>query len=61
MGICCVAKRTQTGALGQSRRVGLGRKMGGRREGGDMGVPVADSCRCLTEQQKFCNSPSIKK
>ena len=26
-----------------------------------MGVPVADSCRCLTEQQKFCNSPSIKK
>ena len=31
------------------------------REGGDMGVSMADSCQCLTEQQKACNSPSIKK
>ena len=43
MGICCMTQGTQTGALWQSRRVGWG---GNRREvqqGGDTGVPVADS------------------
>ena len=27
--------------------------MGGRWEGGDMGVPVADSCWCMTENHKI--------
>ena len=40
MGICRVTQKTQTGALGQSRRLGWG----GRWEGGDTGVSMADSC-----------------
>ena len=33
------------------------------REGGDMGVPMADSCRCMTENHKilYSNYPPIKK
>ena len=61
MGICCMTKRTQTGLcdnLEGWNGEGDGREV---QEGGDMGVPMADSCWCLTEQQKFCNSPSIKK
>ena len=43
MGICCMAKETQTGALYQPGRVGWG---GDRREvqkGGDICIPMADS------------------
>ena len=43
MGICCMTQGTQTRALCQSRRwdgEGDGRDV---HEGGDMGVPMADS------------------
>ena len=44
MGICCMAQETQTGALYQSRGGGwIGIWEGGSR-GGDIGVPMADSC-----------------
>ena len=49
MGICCMTQGTQTGVLWQSRSLGWG----GRWEGGDMGVPMADSCWCLTENNKI--------
>ena len=48
MGISCMAQGTQTGVLWQSRSLGWG----GRWEGGDMGVPMADYCWCLTENNK---------
>ena len=44
MGICCMAKETQTGALYQPRWVdeeGDGREV---QKGGDICVPMADSC-----------------
>ena len=63
MGICCTTQGTQTGALWQSRRMGW--EGDGREgwEGGDMGVPTADSCWCVTESHKILESnyPSIKK
>ena len=44
MGICCVAQETQTGALYQPR--GVGWEGDGREglKGGDICIPVADSC-----------------
>ena len=45
MGICCVAQETQTGALYQPRGVGWGgRWEGGSKGGGDICLPMADSC-----------------
>ena len=44
---------TQTGALYQAEGwvgEGDGREV---REGGDMSVPMADSCRCMTENHKI--------
>ena len=44
MGICCMAQETQTGALYQSREddgVGDGREF---QKGGDICIPMADSC-----------------
>ena len=41
MRIFCMAPETQTRALYPSRRAGDGREV---QEGGDMGVPIADSC-----------------
>ena len=35
---------TQTGALHQPKRVRRGGRREGAQEGGDMGVPMADSC-----------------
>jgi len=50
MGICCMTQGTQIRALWQSRRVGWG----GRWEGGFGGsLPMADSCRCMTENHKI--------
>ena len=53
MGICCMAQGTQTGALWQSK--GLDGEGDGKevREGGDMSVPMADSCWCMTESHKI--------
>ena len=53
MGICCVIQGTQTEALWQAE--GWGGE-GDEREfwdGGDMGVPKADSCWCMTENHKI--------
>ena len=44
LGICCVAQETQTGALYQPRGVaweGDGKEF---QEGGDICIPMADSC-----------------
>ena len=44
MAICCMAQETQTGALFQPRGVGwvgYGRKV---QKGGDICIPMADSC-----------------
>ena len=62
MGICCLAQIVQTGALYQLRGVGWG---GDGREGqkeGNLCIPMADSCRGLTENRKILQSnyPSIK-
>ena len=44
MGICCVTQETQTGALQQAEGW-IGKGDGWELwEGGDMGIPMADSC-----------------
>ena len=56
MGICCMTQGTQTGALWQAE--GWDGKGDGKEvwEGGDMGVPMADSCWCMTENHKILQS-----
>ena len=49
MRICCMTQETQTGAVYQPRGVGWG----GRWKGGDICIPMADSCWCLTENNKI--------
>ena len=44
---------TQTEALWQSRRVGWGGRWEEVQKGVDMCVPMADSCWCLTENNKI--------
>ena len=39
-----MAQQTQTGALCQSRGVGWGGRCEGGSKGGDISIPVADSC-----------------
>ena len=53
MGIFCTTQGTQTGALWQAE--GWGGEEDGRevQEGGDMGVPMADSCWYITETHKI--------
>ena len=50
MGICSMTQETETRALWQAD--GWGREGDGREvwEGGDMDVPMADSCWCMTEK-----------
>jgi len=43
MGICCMTQETQTGALYQPRGVGWGDGWEVQK-GGDMCIPMADSC-----------------
>ena len=53
MGICCIAQETQRAALYQSRGVdgeGNGREV---QKGGDICIPMADSCWGLTENNKI--------
>ena len=44
MGICCLAQETQTGALYQPRGVGWGGDGREGQKGGDICIPMADSC-----------------
>ena len=53
MVICCMAQETQTGALYQTRGwdgEGDGRQF---QTGGDIYIPVADSCWGLTENSRI--------
>ena len=50
MGSCCIAQEAQSSALWQIRGVSDGVR--GRREvqeGGDICIPMADSCWCMVE------------
>ena len=63
MGICCVPQGAQSSALRQPSGVdgeGDGREV---QEGGDIYIPMADSCCYSTENNKimWSNYPSIKK
>ena len=49
MGIWYMTQGTQTGPKGYDRK-GDGREVW---EGGDMGVPMSDSCLCMTENHKI--------
>ena len=49
MGICCMTQESQAEALCQPRGMGGG----GRGEGGDICIPMADSCWELTENNKI--------
>ena len=44
MGICCMSQETQTGALYQPRGVGWGARSEEFQEGGDICIPMSDSC-----------------
>ena len=44
MGICCMAQETQTGALHQPTGVGCGGRGREVQKGGDLCIPMADSC-----------------
>ena len=53
MRICCMAQETQTGALYKPRGwdgAGDGREV---QKGGDICIPMADSCRGLTESNRI--------
>ena len=61
MGICCMSQETPTGALYQPRGVGW---EGGEREfqkGGDICIPMADSCWGWQKTTKFCKQLSFNK
>jgi len=45
VGICCITQGIQSGALWQPRGVGLG----GRWEGGNICIPMADPRWCMAE------------
>ena len=51
MGICYMSQGTQTGVLYQPRGVGLGGDGREFQEGGDICIPMADSCWGLTENK----------
>ena len=56
MGISCMVQETQTGALYQIRGVrggGDGREI---QKGGDICIPMADSCWGLTENNRILSS-----
>ena len=56
LGIWYMAQETQTGALYQPRGwdgEGDGREV---QKGGDICIPMADSCWGLTETEKFCKA-----
>jgi len=44
MAICCMTQGTQTGALYQPKRVRRGGRWEGAQEGGDICIPMTESC-----------------
>ena len=48
-----MAQETQTGALYQPKRVGWGGDWREVQKGGDICIPMADSCSDLTENNKI--------
>ena len=48
-----MSQEIQTGALYQPRGVGWGERWERGFGGRHMGVPMAESCRCLTENNKI--------
>ena len=44
MGTCCMTQETQRGILYQPRGVEWGGLWEGSTKGGDIGIPMADSC-----------------
>ena len=53
VGICSMTHGIQTGALWQSGGVGWEGRWEGVLEGKGMGVPVDDSCWCMTENHRI--------
>ena len=49
MGICCLTQGTKTG-LCDRLKVGIGKVV---QEGGDIDIPLADSCCCMTKTHKI--------
>ena len=53
MGVGCMAQETQTGALHQPRGLGWGGRWREFQKGGDISIPMADSCWGLAENNKI--------
>jgi len=53
MGICYMSQETQTVALSQPRGVGGEGNGRGVQKGGDICIPMADSCWCLAGNNKI--------
>ena len=51
--ICCMAQETQTGALCQPGGVEWGGRWREVQKGGDICIPMADSCCSLTKNHKI--------
>ena len=47
-------------ALWQPRGMGWGGRQEGSSRGQDIGIPMADSCWCMTKPSQYCNYPPIK-
>ena len=56
MGISCMVQETQTGALYQIRGVRCGGDGREVQKGGDICIPMADSCWGLTENNRILSS-----
>ena len=60
MGVFCMVQKTQKGALDQPRRVegeGNGREV---QKGGDICIPMADSCQCMVKPPQYCKVISLQ-
>ena len=61
MGLCCMTHRTQTGALGQPRGMGWGRKWEAGAGGRGHVYPWVIHVDAWQTPTQYCNHPSIKK
>ena len=53
MGTCYMAQETQTGTLNQPRGVEWGGRWAGGQKGGNICIPIADSCCSWTANNKI--------